>query len=216
MCPRISWLTLLALCAWAAEPLRASPAAPRRAATAAPNAFGSIALPLGPNRFSARWQRVASAGGPPRLVEIVAPARSLNGASKARFVNAALNRRIAFRADKSDRWSTPGETLARAAGDCEDYAIAKMHALKALGVPAKDLFVTLGQDHTVRQHHAVLLVRIGGQYWVLDNRTNRLVPDTQFYGFSPIISFRADGKSWLHGYARGTPHIAQNRRPTAG
>lgn len=200
---RISWLALVALCAWAIEPLSASPAAPRQVAAASgPNAFGTVTLPAGPNRFSARWKRLASAEGSPDLSELVSPARSLDAASQARFVNATLNHRIAFRPEKGDRWSTPAETLSKAAGDCEDYAVAKMHALKELGVSERDMFVTVGRDTAVRQAHAVLLLRIGGRYWVMDNRSDRLIPDSQFRDFTPMISFRADGKSWLHGFKR--------------
>ena len=131
---------------------------------------------------------------------------------QARFVNAALNQRIGFRPDQGDRWATVGETLSSAAGDCEDYAIAKMHALRALGVPERDLFLTLGRDNAVRQAHAVLLVRVSGQYWVMDNRTDRLIPHEQFRDFSPMISLRADGKSWLHGYARGGGQKRRSRQ----
>lgn len=131
---------------------------------------------------------------------MIAPAQSLDAASQARFVNAALNRRIEFQPEKGDRWATPAETLGRAAGDCEDYAVAKMQALKQLGVPERDLFLTVGQDTALRQAHAVLLVRAGSRFWVLDNRSDRLIPDSQFRDFMPTISFRADGKSWFHGY----------------
>lgn len=200
---RFSWAPLIALAAWAMAPLNAAPA-PQSSPVAAssPNAFGSVALPLGPNRFSERWRQAAAPGRSPQLLQLISPARSLDGPSQARFVNAALNRRIEFRSDKGDRWSTAGETLNRAAGDCEDYAIAKMQALKALGVSERDLFLTIGKDHAARQHHAVLLLRANGRFWVMDNRSDRLIPDSQFRDFMPIISFRADGKSWLHGFAR--------------
>lgn len=198
-----SLLSLAALCACAIEPVAATPPRGQPApATLGPDAFGSVALPLGPNRFSQRWRRAASGGGPPRLIELISPARGMNRAGQARFVNAALNRRIAFRPDDGDRWSTASETMSRAAGDCEDYAIAKMQALRALGVPDQDLFLTIGQDLAVRQAHAVLLVRVGGRFWVLDNRHDRLIPDDQYRDFMPTLSLRADGKSWLHGFRR--------------
>lgn len=198
MLTRISWLVLLVLCALAAKPLHSLPALPHKAASA-PNAFGSMALPLGPNKFSDRWHRVASAGGSSRLSEIISPARSLDGTRQARFVNALLNRRIDFRPEQGDRWATPAETLLSAAGDCEDYAVAKMHALKQLGVPESNLFLTVGQDTATREAHAVLLLRSGGRFWVMDNRSDRLIPDSQFKDFTPTVSFRADGKSWFHG-----------------
>lgn len=174
---RFTWLPLIALCVWAIDPLRAAPSAPRHTtSTAGPNAFGTVTLPLGPNRYSARWQRLAKADRSAGIVRIVLPAQQLGRNGQARFVNAALNKRIAFRADRGDLWSPASETLRRAAGDCEDYAIAKMHALRALGVPDQDMFMTLGRDNAVRQAHAVLLVRLAGQYWVMDNRTDRLIP----------------------------------------
>ena len=205
MLTRISWLVLFALCTLAAKPLQSLPALPYKSASA-PNAFGSVALPLGPNKFSERWHRVASAGGSSRLSEIISPARSLDGTRQARFVNAVLNDRIEFRPEQGDRWATPAETLGSAAGDCEDFAVAKMHALKQLGVPDRDLFLTVGQDTATREAHAVLLLRSGGRFWVMDNRSDRLIPDSQFRDFTPTVSFRADGKSWFH----GTRHRLRN------
>lgn len=202
---RACLLPLVAFCACASEPSAAAPVKPSPATSiAGPDAFGSVALPLGPNRFSQRWRRAAADGGSPRLIEMISPARQMDRAGQARFVNAALNRRIAFRPDAGDRWSTASETMSRSAGDCEDYAIAKMQALRALGVPDSDLFLTIGQDLAVRQAHAVLLVRVGGRFWVLDNRHDRLIPDDQYRDFMPTLSLRADGKSWLHGFRRAS------------
>ena len=120
-----AWIPLLALCAGAVGPVSAASTPSQPApAVAGPDAFGSVALPLGPNRYTQRWRRAAAGGGPPRLIELISPARQMNRSGQARFVNAALNRRIAFRPDAGDRWSTASETMSRAAGDCEDYAIA--------------------------------------------------------------------------------------------
>lgn len=181
-------------------PLSSGPAA------AAPNAFGSVGLALGRNRYSERWQRVALDGGPGELARLVQPARALGPAAKAAFVNAALNRRIRYRFDtdpSGDRWASAAETLGKGSGDCEDYVIAKMHALRRLGVPARDLYMTIGQEGTAGAAHAVLLVRVGGGLFVLDNRSDRLIPESRYRGFYPVISFSAAGGSWLHGYRRG-------------
>lgn len=197
-------LPLVVLCAGVSEPASAAPAKqPSATIASGPDAFGSVGLPLGPNRFSQRWRRAIAGGDPPRLIEMISPARQMDRSGQARFVNAALNRQISFRPDTGDRWSTVSETIGRSAGDCEDYAIAKMQALRALGVPDSDLFLTIGQDLAIRQAHAVLLVRLGGRFWVLDNRHDRLIPDDQYRDFMPTISLRADGKSWLHGFRRG-------------
>lgn len=190
----------------AAAPSQAfAPLSPGSAA-AAPDAFGSVGLALGPNRYSERWRRVSASGDSSELARLVQPARALGAPAKAAFVNAALNRRISYRFDtdpSGDRWASAAETLRKGAGDCEDYVIAKMHALRRLGVPARDLYMTIGQEGTAGAAHAVLLVRAGGGLYVLDNRTDRLIAERDYRGFHPIISFSAAGGSWLHGYKRG-------------
>lgn len=199
----------LLIAAAAALPFGLAAAAPsvRNAPSAAgPNAFGSIGLPLGETRYSSRWNRVAAAVSAPPLGQLVQPARALPRPAQAQFVNAALNRRISYRFDtdpSGDHWATARETLSRGSGDCEDYVIAKMHALRGLGVPASDLFMTIGNDSAAGAVHAVLLIRAGGRFWVLDNRVERPIPQEQFNDFHPIISFSAAGGSWLHGYPRG-------------
>lgn len=198
---RFAWRPLV-LCALALDATLGPASANSATATSSTShAFGSVVLPLGSNRYSSRWHRVSSAGSSAQLVQIVAPARPMERPQQVSYINAALNHRITFRPDRADYWATAGETLNRSTGDCEDYAIAKMQALKALGVPPQDLFVTIGRDNAVRQGHAVLLVRAQGQFWVLDNRTDQLIPDDQFSDFHPIISLSADGRTWLHGRA---------------
>lgn len=223
----------LLIAASAALPLTLAAAAPdgqktSAAATAGPNVFGSVGLPLGDNRYSARWNRVAATVQAGSLQRLVKPAQALPSPAQAQFVNAALNRRISYRFDahpSGDHWATARETLSRGYGDCEDFAIAKMHALRRLGVPAGDLFMTIGNDTAAGAVHAVLLVRAGERYWVLDNRADRPIPQEQFGRFYPIISFSAGGRSWLHGYPRGkTPaavkavsaHFAQGRHVALG
>lgn len=187
-------------------PPAAQTSAASRPSAAAPNAFGSVGLSLGETRYSQRWRRAALTPVPAELHRIVRPARALAPLARAETVNAALNRRIRYRFDShpsGDEWASASDTLRRGAGDCEDYVIAKMQALRGLGVPARDLFMTIGQDMAAGTAHAVLLVRSGGRFWVLDNRSDRLVPDGAYRDFHPMLSFGADGSNWLHGYRRG-------------
>ena len=58
---------------------------------------------------------------------------------------------------KSDYWATPIEFLSRG-GDCEDFAIAKYTALRALGVPEERLRVAIVHDKEKNIPHAVLVV----------------------------------------------------------
>lgn len=67
-------------------------------------------------------------------------ARALNLDRRIAFINVEVNRRIEYVPDPesapgADVWSTPCETLARSAGDCEDFAITKFFLLLASGCP---------------------------------------------------------------------------------
>ncbi|MDZ4251719.1 MAG: transglutaminase-like cysteine peptidase [Sulfuritalea sp.] len=68
-----------------------------------------------------------------------------------------------------DRWEDITETNA---GDCEDYAIAKIRKLLALGWPKADLRLAMvGIDNASQVDHGVACARdSAGQWWVLDNR----------------------------------------------
>ena len=57
----------------------------------------------------------------------------------------------------------PGEFLHRG-GDCEDYALAKYLALRALGFAAADLRIVALSDAARGLHHAVLTVRLEGRW----------------------------------------------------
>lgn len=200
------FLTAAAAAIAFAVPATTTPA-PAAVAASGPDVFGSKALGLGQTRYSERWRRVAAPGATGQLKGLVKPAQALSAPAKASFVNAALNRRIRYRFDthaSGDYWATARETLSSGAGDCEDYVIAKMHALRAAGIAPSDLFMTIGQDSAAGTAHAVLLVRAGGRMLVLDNRIDRPVAQEAYRDFYPIISFSAAGKSWLHGYPRGT------------
>lgn len=169
--------------------------------------FGAAALAVATTPYSAKWERALngtlSAGN-----GISRKASSMSGLDRLRFVNTSVNRATTFTNDarlgrQADNWATAGETLARGAGDCEDYAIAKMQLLRSAGVPAADLFLVVGNDLSVRSAHAMLVVRLGTEYWVLDNFHDDVRQSHSYREFRPIVSFSANG-SWLHGYRPGT------------
>lgn len=190
-----------------AAPVRAEPRQANLASQAeAPNIFGTIALPLKSTRFDHRWRRVMRSGAASsQLASLLRAGRGAPRVEQLRLVNASLNARIRYRFDANpsgDYWSTANETLSQSAGDCEDYVIAKLQVLKALGVPEQDLFMTIGHDGFAGAVHAILVARARGQYFVLDNRTNRLIPHREYRGFYPMITL-GSRSSWIHGYERG-------------
>ena len=81
----------------------------------------------------------------------------------------------------------PLATLARGAGDCEDYTIAKMAALKAAGVPSEDLRLVILHDSAHGEDHAVLAVRLDGRWLVLDNRMLVMRADNEITNYQPIF-----------------------------
>lgn len=56
-------------------------------------------------------------------------------------------------------------------GDCEDYAIAKLRKLLALDAPREALKIALCTVET-GEYHCVLIAQVGGEDYVLDNRTS--------------------------------------------
>ncbi len=98
---------------------------------------------------------------------------------------------------KKDYWASPFEFLGVGAGDCEDYAIAKYFALRALGVPDKKLkitYVKLKQNgksvaHMVlNYYHKPTSTPI-----ILDNANKSLKLATKRKDLKPIYSFNASG-----------------------
>ena len=97
---------------------------------------------------------------------------------------------------KSDYWSTPVEFLERG-GDCEDFAIAKYTALRALGVPEERLRVSIVQDTLKNIPHAVLIVYTDQGPYVLDNQIKTLLSAKRAGRYRPIYSINRHAW-WIH------------------
>lgn len=95
-----------------------------------------------------------------------------------------------------DYWATPYQFL-KMEGDCEDYAIAKFMALKALGVPVEDMRVLALRDLNLDVGHAVLIVYEGDTPLLLDNQIKTVVPASSVKHYMPIFSLSETGW-WLH------------------
>lgn len=97
---------------------------------------------------------------------------------------------------EEDYWATPYQFIKKD-GDCEDYAIAKYMALKALGVPIEDMRVVALQDLNLKLGHAVLVVYVGDEVLMLDNQISSVVPANSVRHYLPIFSINETGW-WLH------------------
>jgi predicted transglutaminase-like cysteine proteinase len=96
----------------------------------------------------------------------------------------------------NDYWSTPVEFFARG-GDCEDFAIAKYTALRALGVPEERLRVAIVQDLQKNVPHAILIVYTDNGAMILDNQIKTAVNAERVSHYKPIFSINRDAW-WLH------------------
>jgi predicted transglutaminase-like cysteine proteinase len=123
--------------------------------------------------------------------------------NKLKNVNDFFNK-IKYKTDqshwkKNDYWATPFEFMGTAAGDCEDYAIAKYFSLRKIGVPDSKLRITYVKYKRVRskfeQAHMVLTYyhKPGATPIVLDNINKKLKLATKRTDLKPVYSFNAGG-----------------------
>lgn len=98
---------------------------------------------------------------------------------------------------KSDYWATPVEFLTRG-GDCEDYAIAKYVALRALGVGEERMRIAIVHDNLKNIPHAILIVYSSEGALVLDNQNQDVLKaDSLKSRYRPIFSINRTAW-WLH------------------
>jgi len=97
---------------------------------------------------------------------------------------------------QTDYWATPVEFFQRG-GDCEDFAIAKYTALRALGVPENRLRIAIVQDLQKNIPHAVLIVYTDQGPMLLDNQIKSAVKVDRVSHYKPIFSINQDAW-WLH------------------
>ncbi|MFC5069430.1 transglutaminase-like cysteine peptidase [Flaviflagellibacter deserti] len=119
-------------------------------------------------------------------------------------VNSFVNRTIAYKSDNEvygslDHWSKPDETLSRGKGDCEDFALLKMAALRAAGVPDDSMTLVVLRDTRRNLFHAVLSVATDKGNFILDNVRDAILPDSSLPQYRALYSMNDRG-TWIHGY----------------
>lgn len=163
-------------------------------------------VPISRTGFDAQWDRVSARGAGQANVRsaVLSAGEGASRRAKLAAVNRWVNARVRFTEDsvnygRRDYWADAAETLRRGAGDCEDYAIAKMQILAAMGIAREDMFLTLARDKIRRADHAMLVVMLDGQPMVLDNGSDVLLDGTAANEFRPVYSFSGD-RRFLHGF----------------
>ncbi len=183
--------------------------------------FGTTSIEVSNAKIMARWERVVSEAADSSLVgrctagevcqhplyvrlrEEVKALRTLDAGEKIAAVNVLVNRSFRFASDAAvygvpDHWATLNEFISHGAGDCEDFAIAKMWLLAAAGVPKSSMRMVVLRDTIGRVDHAVLVVSIEGKNFVLDNRIGAVLRDAEMKHYRPFYSLSALGTAWVH------------------
>jgi predicted transglutaminase-like cysteine proteinase len=132
------------------------------------------------------------------FLQIVDLASEHDGRARIGQINRAINLHIRAVKDTVqygvvDFWSSPLETFAAGAGDCEDYAIAKYLALRQAGFGRDDLRLVIVRDSQHAADHAVTAVRHDGQWLLLDNRNSILVDARDARHYRPLFVMRDEG-----------------------
>jgi predicted transglutaminase-like cysteine proteinase len=185
--------------------------------------FSSVAFQIGGIPGKARWATVSSAGLDPAGSSIgtaIEAAKDKPIAQQLVAINGAVNRAITYTKDqdvygKRDYWAKPQETLAKAKGDCEDFAILKMAALKAAGVPASSMTLVVLKDQRRNLFHAVLAVSTDRGQYILDNLRMDVPRDTALGDYQALYSM-SESRTFIHGYTASSSRIVSGKTPALG
>jgi hypothetical protein len=178
-----------------------------------PNVFGTVALSVRPKPTSTRWSKLMRASlDQSRLQQIAADAQTMSTEQGIAYVQAAVSHSIrtggaSTNCSDDGYWAPAQETLARGLGDCFDVAIAKMEALRRLGVPDHDLYLTTGWFRTAYdpgkgRESVALLVRVGERFWLMPEGASEVVASNADNAgsteFTPVVTYGV-GMTWVHG-----------------
>lgn len=140
--------------------------------------------------------------------ELLESGRQLGERQQLQAVNQLINRQVRFSDDselwqRRDYWATPVETLAKGAGDCEDFALAKYFTLLQLGVAPDKLRITYARALELNQAHMVVTYHEtpDAEPLVLDNLVDDILPTSRRQELALRYAFDAQGLYAMKGSA---------------
>jgi len=129
---------------------------------------------------------------------------------KLEKINSFFNKKIVFANDADlhgaqDYWATPVEFLARGAGDCEDYAIAKYFSLKIMEVAEEKLRIAYVKALQYNIFHMVMVYypSPGAEPLILDSLVDSIKPASERRDLLPIFTFNGAGLWLAHDRGQG-------------
>ena len=130
--------------------------------------------------------------------ETLASLQNVPEREQLKEANRFFNRKLNFLDDidiwqNTDYWATPLESLAKRAGDCEDFVIAKYISLRLLGVYVRARIG--GGRSSLTQAHMVLgyFATPTAEPLVLDNLVGDILPASRRDDLFPVFSFNSNG-----------------------
>jgi predicted transglutaminase-like cysteine proteinase len=145
------------------------------------------------NLFNA-WQTIMTSSG------------ELKPDDKTKRINDSSNRTITWQEDQKvwgapDYWATPFETIAKKAGDCEDFAIIKYFSLINLGIPVNQLRLVYVKAKNGNGTSGGELAHMVLAYYpspdseplILDNMLSDIRPAGRRPDLVPVFSFNGEG-----------------------
>ncbi len=138
--------------------------------------------------------------------ETLASLQNVPEREQLKQANRFFNRKLNFLDDidiwqNTDYWATPLESLAKRAGDCEVFVIAKYISLRLLGVADEKLRLIYvrarigGGRSSLTQAHMVLgyFATPTAEPLVLDNLVGDILPASRRDDLFPVFSFNSNG-----------------------
>ncbi len=133
---------------------------------------------------------------------IVSKARTMRKGYQLSYINRTINRLITYRDDRyvwktAEYWASPQETLAKKAGDCEDFAILKYCSLREVGFKDANMRIVVLKDRAASRYHAVLAAYYNDDWLILDNRFSRVRLQRDLLQYQQLYSLN-DQAQWSH------------------
>ena len=120
--------------------------------------------------------------------------------TQLQHIFAVTKARMEYRAERADVWSTPGESIERGYGDCDDFTAAFLVAAVSLKFERSGLWFVVGTVNTQagRIGHAIAIIRLEDDSgYVLDNRARRVIPINDYSSLDPVYGVNVgEGAVW--------------------
>ena len=108
-------------------------------------------------------------------------------------INGRVGDRIAYATDdaiwrRANYWEDPLEVVRKGATDCEGFASLKMALAIAAGIDREALAIVVGRISASGTFHAVLVARMDGRRYILDNLRSGMSEVGEPMDFEPIYA----------------------------